>query len=159
MAIKVFGILLFMLSSVMTMRAQAVYELVLSNATRTINSPSSGYTQTQIAEFKRSALLYLKRKTMECDSVTSVSLLDTQAYYLSEYVSLFFKEILKGKRLSEGRKRRKIMIFMEASASNPLFFDADDDEVLYYVRKSDTITPFSLDTDWERAYLTVSDEL
>lgn len=141
------------------MRAQAVYELVLSNATRTINSPSSGYTQTQIAQFKRSALLYLKRKTIERDSVTSVSLLDTQAYYLSEYVSLFFKEILKAKRLSEGRRRRKIMSFMEASASNPLFFDSDEDEVLYYVKKGDAITPFSLDTDWQRAYMAVSDAL
>ena len=33
-------------------KAQVVYNTVLDNATRVINSPTSGYTQAQIAKFK-----------------------------------------------------------------------------------------------------------
>ena len=84
---------IFLLS--FTANAQDIYNMVLGNATRIVNTPTSPYTQTQIAQFKRTALIYLKSKAFEqTDSVTT-QFLDTQAYFLSEYLTLFFDEIIK----------------------------------------------------------------
>ncbi len=63
--------------------AQDVYKMVLDNATRIVNTPTSGYTQTQIAQFKRTALIYIKSKAFEQSETVSAQFLDTQAYYLS----------------------------------------------------------------------------
>lgn len=139
--------------------AQDVYNLVLENATRIVNSPTSGYTQTQIAQFKRTALVYLKSKAFEkCDTVTT-SFLDTQAYYLSEFVTLFFDEILKSKKLSESKRRERIYLFMDASVSNPLFDDPDEETTMAFTKDSGEITPFSINTDWEKAYAAAKEEL
>ena len=71
-------------------RAQDVFNYVLDNATRVVNSPTSGYTQAQIAQFKRTSLLYLQKKAFEQSETVATDLLDTQAYYLSEFLTLFF---------------------------------------------------------------------
>ncbi len=139
--------------------AQDVYNLVLENATRTVNSPTSGYTQTKIAQFKRTALVYLKSKCFETSDTVSVELLNTQAYYMSEFLTLFFDEILKSKKLSEAERKEKVMLFMSASESNPLFNDPDTDTTLSYVTESGELTPFSLDTDWQKAYFAAKSRL
>ena len=49
---RIFVTLLFMaFLSQAQLGAQEVYNLVLANATRTVNSPTASYTQTQIAPF------------------------------------------------------------------------------------------------------------
>lgn len=138
------------------MRGQEVYNMVLASATRTVNSPTSNYTQTQIAQFKRTALVYLKRKALEADSTgVSSQLLDTQAYYLSEFLTYFFDEILKSRRLPDEKRKERITLFMDASVSNPLFGDHDEETTLSYITNGGELTPFSLDTDWEKAYAAV----
>lgn len=141
------------------MRAQEVYNLVLANATRIVNSPTSGFAQAQIAQFKRTALVYLKRKAFEqCDTVPS-TFLDTQAYYLSEFVTLYFNEIVKSKKLSDAKRKERIVLFMDASASNPLFKDPDQETTMAFVLDSDSLTPFCLNTNWEKAYSAAKENL
>lgn len=155
-------ILLFFLLctlSCVTAHAQDVYNYVLQSATRTVNSPTSNFTQTQIAQFKRTALIYLKQKAFEqCDSVTT-QLLDTQAYYLSEFITLFFEEIIKAKRLTDDERRERIMLFMDASVSNPMFQDDDQETTMSYINDGGEITPFCLNTDWQKAYAAASDQI
>lgn len=133
--------------------AQEVYNIILENATRTVNSPTTGFTQAQIAQFKRTALLYLKRKAFEQSDTVSADLLNTQAYYLNEFLSSFFNEILKAKDQSDEKRKAKIVLFMQASLECPLFGDTDEETTLAFVDDKEGLTPFSLDTDWEKAYL------
>ena len=72
-------------------------------------------------------------------------------YYLSEFITLFFNEILKSKRLNEEKRKEKILMFMDASVSNPLFEDADEDNTMSYIIKGGELTPFCLNTDWQKS--------
>lgn len=135
-----------------TAKAQEVYNYVMQSTTRIVNSPTSNFTQTQIAQFKRTALVYLKEKAFEQRDTVTTQLLDTQAYYLSEFVTLFFEEIVKAKRLSDGERKERIMHFMEASLSNPMFQDDDEETTMAFIHDGGEITPFCLNTDWQKAY-------
>ncbi|MCI6484859.1 MAG: hypothetical protein SPC28_04100 [Alloprevotella sp.] len=139
--------------------AQDVYKMVLDNATRIVNTPTSGYTQTQIAQFKRTALIYIKSKAFEQSETVSAQFLDTQAYYLSEFLTLFFSEVIDTKRLSDNKRRKRIALFMETSAANPLFNDPDTETTMSYINEGGEITPFSIDTDWQKAYLAAQERL
>ena len=63
--LKISLILLFLLSCGTTAKTQEVYNYVLNNAIRTVQSPTSGFTQTRIAQFKQTALTYLRKKATE----------------------------------------------------------------------------------------------
>lgn len=147
-----YALLLLFAISMNRIQAQTVYKTVLENATRVMNSPTSGYTQVQIAQFKCTALVYLRSKAAEvCQGEDYVRLLDTQAYYLSEFITLFFNEILKSKRLDKEEQREKILLFMDASVSNPLFDDANEELTMAYIFKGGELTPFCLNTNWQKA--------
>lgn len=134
-------------------KSQTVFNMVLDNSIRIVNSPSSGFTQTQIAQFKRTALVYLRGKAEGLVAGEDyVNLLDTQAYYMSEFITLFFDEILKSKRLSEQKRKDKILLFMDASVSNPLFDDKDEETTMSFIYNGGELTPFCLNTDWQKAY-------
>ena len=85
--------------------------------------------------------------------------LDVQAYYMSEFLTLFFKEILSDKKLSDEKKKNKILMFMDASCSNPLFNDSDKETINAYINEGNELTPFCLDTDWEKAYAAAQAQL
>lgn len=139
--------------------AQEVYNLVLENATKMVNTPTTNFTQTRISQFKRTSLVYMKRKAIETMPTVTEEFLNTQAYYLSEFLSLFFDEILKDHKLSEDVRKEKILMFMEVSITNPLFNDTDYETVHSYINEGSELTPFSLDTDWEKAYNQAKEKL
>lgn len=156
---RIFVLLFTLLTLTTTARSQEVYNLVLENATKVVNSPTSGFAQTQIAQFKRTALIYMKSKAFErTDSVPAV-FLNTQAYYMSEFLSLFFNVILKDKKSDASVRKEKILIFMNASAMNPLYNDEDKETTMAFVNDGGELTPFSLDTDWQKAYLAAKENL
>lgn len=132
--------------------AQDVYNMALDNATRQVNAPTANFTQTRIAQFKRTTLLYLKRKAFETMPQVTTDFLNTQAYYLSEFLTLFFDEILKDRQLKADVRKQKIYMFMDASLTHPLFGDPDIETTQAYIQEGSELTPFSLDTDWEQAY-------
>ena len=146
------ALLTFICCAITTSHAQSVYDYVLNNATRIVNSPVSSFTQTQIAQFKRTALYE------ETDTIPSL-FLDTQAYYLSEFVTLFFEHVSKGKRTTEDKLQKRVMIFTDASISNPMFNDPDKETTLSFILNHGEITPFSLDTDWEKAYFAAKSQI
>ena len=127
--------------------------MVLDNATRIVNSPTSSFLNTQIAQFKRTALIYIKSKAFERTDSVPAKFLNTQAYYLTEFLNLFFTEMIKIKDLPEKARKQRILRFMDASACNPLFHDPDEETTLSFVENGGEVTPFSLDTDWQKAYL------
>lgn len=156
---RIFVLLFTLFTLTTTAHSQEVYNLVLENATKVVNSPTSGFAQTQIAQFKRTALIYMKSKAFErTDSVPAV-FLNTQAYYMSEFLSLFFNVILKDKKSDASVRKEKILIFMNASAMNPLYNDEDKETTMAFVNDGGELTPFSLDTDWQKAYLAAKENL
>ena len=50
-------------------------------------------------------------------------------------------------------------MFMDASVSNPLFEDADEDNTMSYIIKGGELTPFCLNTDWQKAYAAAHSQL
>ena len=62
------------------MSAQEVYNYLLDATTNTVNNPTSTYTQVRIAQFKRTALGYLKRKAFEQMPEGTEDFLNKQAY-------------------------------------------------------------------------------
>lgn len=149
---RILLIILFSTFSI-CLQAQEVYDMVLDNATRIVNSPTSSFLNTQIAQFKRTALIYIKSKAFERTDSVPAKFLNTQAYYLTEFLNLFFAEMIKIKDLPEKARKQRILRFMDASACNPLFHDPDEETTLSFVENGGEVTPFSLDTDWQKAYL------
>lgn len=137
-------------------QGQSVYNMVLDNATRIVNSPSSSYTQTQIAQFKRTALIYLKSKAFEQNDSVSTEFLNVQAYYLSEFLSSFFKNILEHKSKDNTEKEKLIKHYMDASVMNPLYNDNDQLTTMSYIIEGGQLTPFCLNTDWQKAFQAIS---
>lgn len=136
-------------------RAQEVYKMVLESATRVVNNPTTNFTLARVAQFKRTALTYMRNKAFEqCDTVQTL-FLDTQAYYLNEFTDRFFREILK---VSGEARKECIMIFVKASQDNPMWRDPDKDTTESFVGTGE-LTPFSLDTDWEKAYKRIEETL
>lgn len=146
-------LLLFFLLLSTNLQAQEVYDAALDNATRIVNSPTSGDTQTRIAQFKRTVLVYMRRKAFERTDSVPARFLDTQAYYLSDFITLFFNEILNTEEQSKRERKQKIAIFMNASLLNPLFGDEDKETTRSYMMEDECITPFCLDTDWQKAFV------
>lgn len=155
--------ILFFIASILLgaeeMRSQEVYNYVLENATRMVNSPTTNFTQTRIAQFKRTTLIYMKSKAFETMPTVTEEFLNTQAYFLSEFLSFFFDEILRDRKLDEETRKQKIFLFMDASVSNPLFNDPDTETTLSYIKEGSELTPFSIDTDWQKAFVAVKDNI
>lgn len=150
---KVITILLLTLSLVPAAAgAQNVYNFVLENAQRTVDNPTVNFTQTRIAQFKVTALRFMRQIGLEKRPGADERWLDVQAYYLSEFLTLFFKELVSSDQLSSDERKAHILRFTEATMENPLFEQVDEETALAYLKEAGEITPFSLNTDWEKAY-------
>lgn len=132
--------------------AQEVFNKVMESAQHILNEPTSTFTNTQIAKFKVDELNYMKGKAMEKDSVAAIDLLDVQSYYMSEFLSMFYTEIIYSTDLSAEDRKAKILLFIQASCACPLFNDTDKEKINKYIDGDAQLTPFCLDTDWYKAY-------
>lgn len=151
--------LLFVVFSTATLPAQEIYNFVLESAQRTINNCSSSEMQVSIAQFKNTALVYLKSQAFAHQEEVSEDFLNTQAYYMSEFVTLFLSEVVAVQKKGKKVKEKTMLLFMEASLANPLFPDRDEETTLSYVNDPMSLTRFSLNTDWERAYEVAKEKL
>lgn len=149
-------LLLLLCASFPLSSAQKVYDYVLQSSTNTVNNPLATYTDAQVAQFKRTALVYLKKKCFEKVDTISGEFLDVQAYYLSEFVTLFCRDVYQARRLSETGRKERIMLFMDASVSNPLFDDSDQQTTMAYIIDGNSVMPFCLNTDWPKAYAAIT---
>lgn len=135
-------------------RSQEVFNILLQSATRVVNSPTSNFTAASVAQFKRTALTYMRTKAFEnMDSVTA-SFLDTQAYAMSEFTTEFFQQVVR--TCGDGR-RQVVERYMRASQECPMWNDPDKETTESYMH-GEELTPFSLDTDWEKALAKVKEE-
>lgn len=142
-----------------TSSAQDVYTEMRKNAQTALDNPATDNITRQFSQFKVDALDYMGIKMRETMPDSTVAFLDKQAYALNQYMSLYMKTLLDNRNQPAAYQVKLIKLFMDASYSNPLFFDSDKELVLAYFADGKSLTRFSLDTDWRRALYAVMSEL
>ena len=60
---------------------------------------------------------------------------------------------------TEAKRRARIVLFMETSVANPLFNDPDTETTMAFINAGGEITPFCLNTDWQKAFLAAEERL
>jgi hypothetical protein len=78
---------------------------------------------------------------------------------MNNFMTLYLQTLLKSRNEPAAYQVKLIKLFMDASYSNPLFHDDDAELVLSYFSDGNSVTRFSLDTDWRIAFIAVATEL
>ncbi len=143
-------VMLFMFT--VNTNAQEVFNAVMQSAKNALKDPVQNFSKTQIAKFKIDELNYLKSKAGNIETIKRNDLLDIQAYYMSEFLSRYLTEIIYSEGQPDSVKKAMVYLFVNASAICPLFNDTNKDVINKYLNSDKQLTPFCLDTDWEKAY-------
>jgi uncharacterized protein (DUF2164 family) len=136
--------------------AQEVFRSVMESAQKALNDPVKNFMKTQVAQFKIDELNYLKSKAVDTDSLSKEEIMDIQAYFMSEFLTRYFTEIIYNEGQPDSVKKSMIFLFVNASAVCPLFNDTDKAKINKYIDADKQITPFCLDTDWKKALTIVN---
>lgn len=149
---KLLFTLLVLTASVTGMQAQSLYKTVYDKATAVVNNPASSDEEIQISQFKLTALNYIslmvKKRGLQKDSY----FYDSQAVNLNSFITDFQVNLEKARTISPAKRTEILKIYTDASKFNPMFKDEDKNKVNCYVDDRTTLTPFCIDTDWEKAY-------
>ena len=157
---KIVLILMTALAFSMNVQAQKIFNEIFSEAKRVMNDPNSNKTLVRLAYFKYNTLQYIHDKAIMSDKEVTTKFLDDQAYYMSQFINSLIRDAVLNPALTKSEKKDRIILFMDASCSNPIFKDKDRELVDAYVRDSkNQLTPFCLDTDWPKAYAAVMSKL
>ncbi len=156
---KILLFLVMLTSFSMSMNAQEVFNSIKSKANEVVNDPLANPIVKKISQFKLDALDYLVIKMKEQMPDSTVTFLDKEALAMNNFITLYTQSILDNRNQPGAYQVKIIKLFMDASYSNPLFKDSDTELVLVYYNNGESLTRFSLDTDWRRAYIAAATEL
>ena len=149
---KIILSLLVLMASVASIQAQNLFKTVRDNATKVVNNPSSSDEEIQINQFKVTALNYLAMMVQKRGLKKDTYFYDSQAVNMTSFITDFQVNLEKARAISPAKRMEIMKIYTDASKFNPLFKDTDKEKVNCYVDDKTTMTPFCLDTDWEKAY-------
>ena len=149
---KIILSLLVLMASVASIQAQDLFKTVRDNATKVVNNPSSSDEEIQINQFKVTALNYLAMMGQKRGLKKDTYFYDSQAVNMTSFITDFQVNLEKARAISPAKRMEIMKIYTDASKFNPLFKDTDKEKVNCYVDDKTTMTPFCLDTDWEKAY-------
>ena len=144
-------ILLALLAIATTAQGQEAYNELRQKAKTTVNDPKTNSVVKKISQFKLDALNYMAIKMREEMPDSSVTFLDKQAIAMDNFVNFYVEKLIESTKKPNVEQVKMIKMFMDASYSNPLFNDKDTELVLSYYNSADSMTRFSLDTDWRKA--------
>lgn len=156
--------LMLMLTAIAATAQERVFQTVYKMASKTASDPKEDPGVRRIAMFRVDAITYLNTQTLSLltDSARAVTgaeaahlsqQLDSMAYYMYDYVDLYLKEYQRAR--TDKAKAKVVKLFRDVSKTFPLFDDPDRELVWVYCDHEDSLTPFSLDTDWVKACITV----
>ena len=150
-------VILFALLAIATsMQAQEAYNELRQKAKTTVNDPKTNVVVKQISQFKLDALNYMAIKMQEEMPDSSATFLDKQAIAMDNFVNFYVEKLIESTKLPNVQQVKMIKMFMDASYSNPLFNDKDTELVLSYYNSAQSMTRFSLDTDWRKAVAAIA---
>ena len=149
-------ILLALLAIATTAQGQEAYNELRQKAKTTISNPNANAVVKQISQFKLDALNYMAMKMREVMPDSSATFLDKQAIAMDNFVNFYIEKLIESTKQPYVEQVKMIKMFMDASYSNPLFEDKDTELVLSYYNSADSMTRFSLDTDWRKAVAAIA---
>jgi hypothetical protein len=150
-------VILFALLAIATsMQAQEAYNELRQKAKSTVADPKTNAVVKQISQFKLDALNYMAIKMQEVMPDSSVTFLDKQAIAMDNFVNFYVEKLIESTKKPNVQQVKMIKMFMDASYSNPLFNDKDTELVLSYYNSAQSMTRFSLDTDWRKAVAAIA---
>ena len=85
--------------------------------------------------------------------------LDELALLLNNFITAYIMQLVKMNNMPDAAQVKITKIFIDASVSNPLFNDKEEEPAHSYLNNASSITRFSLDTDWPRALAAVQAQL
>ena len=132
--------------------AQSLYKTVRDTATKIVNNPKSRQDEIDVAQFEITVLNYIAAQVSKRGLQKNGYFYDSQAVNMKSFVDDCRLYALRANKISASKKKQVMECFRQASLNNPLFNDSDKKNIHIYVKDSNTDTPFSLDTDWEKAY-------
>lgn len=135
-----------------SLQAQSLYKKVYDNAVAVVNDAAANDQQIQVNQFKITALNYMSNQVTKRNQTRNSYFYDSQAVNMASFITDFETYIIKARAISTEKRLAVIACYRDASLQNPLFGDQDKETTLVYVNDKQTYTPFSLDTDWEKAY-------
>jgi hypothetical protein len=144
-------IMLLMLVVSISAQAQQAYSELRQKAQNTVNDANAQPLVKQISQFKLDALNYMAIKMREEMPDSTVSFLDKQAMAMDNFVNFYIEKLIESMQQPNAVQVKMIKMFMDVSYSNPLFNDKDTELVLSYYNSAESMTRFSLDTDWRKA--------
>lgn len=141
------------------MNAQDVYQAIRTKALAGVSDPNANEMLKRFNQFKVDALDYMAIKMKEQMPDSSATFLDKEAYAMNNFMTLYMRTILDNSTQPAAYQVKLIKLFMDASYSNPLFNDTDKELVLTYYNDGNSLTRFSLDTDWRLAFIAAATEM
>lgn len=150
-------IALFGLLSAGQVKAQDVFNQVVSNAKLVIEDPKADPFILAVSQFKYTALQYLCTTAIKRNGGgVAADLLDRQAYSLNHFIISYFSELAKAQKESDAKQKDIMKKYWRACAEHPMFKDEDKETTEAFMKDPGCITPFSIDTDWEKADQAIS---
>lgn len=148
-------LIVLMLFIGMNAQAQEVYNELRKKNKELIENPQTHELVRSISQFKLDALNYLAIKMQEEMPDSSVYFLDRQAFAMNNFVTFYIKKLVEFNEMPQALQTEMTKIFMDTTLNTPLFRDKDRELTLSYYNNGESLTRFSLDTDWEKAYETI----
>ncbi len=132
--------------------AQEIFNQVVASAKNIIDDPKASPVLLSIAQFKYTAMQYLCNTAIRRNGGgVDGDFLDRQAYAMNNFLTLFLKDFAQVNPNDQESMKQLVQRYWKASDDNPLFGDEDKETVRAFVNAEGSVTPFSLDTDWEKA--------
>ena len=144
--------LLTMVLFASSMNAQNLYRTVYDKATAVVNSANASEEELQLNQFKVTCLNYITMMVQQKNLKKDNYFYDSQAVSLTSFVTDFQVNLTKARAISTEKRLEVIKLYRDATLYNPLFKDTDTERTMCYVNDVNSLTPFCLDTDWEKAY-------
>ena len=132
--------------------AQSLYKTVRDKANKVVNDLTANQDNRDVNQFKIMALNYLVAQVSKRGLNKDGLFYDSQAVSMTSFVDDCFAYVLQAGKVSAAKKKQVLDCYKNASLACPMFNDPDKKSTQLYLKKENTITPFSLDTDWDKAY-------
>lgn len=160
MKAKILCMALFCLFYSSSVKSQEVFQQVVDRAKLVLEDPQANQFMINVAQFKYTAMQYLCNTSIKRNNGEGVpaDYLDLQAYSMNHFITSYFSELAKLQNNSNSTQKDVMKKYWRASAENPLFNDPDKETTNAFMNDPNCITPFSLDTDWEKADNAISKE-
>ncbi len=132
--------------------AQSLFKTVMDNAVSKINSAQTPADELDYYRFEESALRYIQLQVQKRGLKVDGYFYDSQAVNMKSFIDDYRYYKAKATQISEAKFLEVSACYRDASIQNPYFKDTDKEKVNSYLNSPKTKVPFSMDTDWEKAY-------